>query len=528
MILPMMKKKYNLFLFLIVCIGFIAFGPSSILPGAAAKSDTLTLPANILDRAYVDIHYGFSIRPPYGARFSRVLTVPEIAAQKHAPTALEESALLRLPESKELVRFHEKSSQTTLTVYWMVVRQRNFTIEKMRTTREQHWQRFPMQATVQQSQTDVNNGLSSAFVSVSWKRATSDAVPVLIQETILQCESSRFFMLVLTRPIEDASQRDAAEKLRSAIVKNFEYFDKPEQEQRRRAARLGGQKWLAGLRFNSVKDKLEPLHWYRIRHQKSDIGFMRITEQLGTVEEKTVIQIHCDSFIGSSTMADAFLRWRGYDKGPAQPEQSDLETWSSIRLHEEYQLWGDLKSEQFLVTCVDPNHPQHRHREQGVWKPGNMTLTRFNDPTDAQKRFSETVKVNDKLFLPGTLAVLLPRLLVLKPTEEYLFLRYANRALRFYSLRIVGRETVTVAKTNAEEGDSDAEVSVELETEIPTTYVVGLVGLDGAIVETWIDKNGRVIKLRTHDGIILLSSNEEILQTLWPKQVNLLETEPNK
>ncbi len=524
----MMNKKYNLFLFSLVGIVFTVSTPRLIPRVSAAKSETVSLPPSLLDRTYVDIRYGFSVRPPHGAQFSRVLTAPEIAAQKQTPAALEESELLRLPESKELVRFYEESTQTTLTVSWMVARQRNFTIEKMRTTREQHWQTFPTQATVQQSQTDTHNALVSAFVSVSWKSQTSDAVPLLIQETILQCEPSRFFMLVLTRPIRDASQRDAAEKLRSAVVKNFEYFDKTEQEQQRRVARLRAQQWLAGLRFNSIKDILEPQQWYRIRDRKNDIGFMRITEQLATVEEKTVIQIHCDNYISSTSMAEPFLQWRGYEKGPAQPDQTNPKVRGPIRLQEEYQLWGDLKAERFLITCVDPNHPQPRHHEQGVWKPGNLTLTQFNDPADEQKRLSETLKVNDQLFLPGTLDVLLPRLLPRKPTEEYLFLRYAHRALRFYALRIVGHETLTVARTTAAETDSDSQEPVEKETKIPTTYQVGRVGLDGPIVESWIDKNGRLIKLRTQDGIILFSSNEETVQTLWPEPVKILKTEPNK
>jgi len=519
----MMKKKYKLLLFFIVCIGFTVFARSSIFSAAAAKTDPLSLPQNILGRAYVDIQYGFSVRPPYGAQFSRVQTVPETVTQKQSPAAMEESDLLRLPESKELVRFHEEKSQTTLIVYWMVARQRNFTIEKMRTTREQHWQKFPTQATVQQSQTDTHNGLASAFVSVSWKPAKTDAVSLLIQETILQCEPSRFFMLVLTRPIQDESQRDAAEKLRSAIAKNFEYFNKTHQEQRRRAARQRAQKWLDGLRFNSVKDILEPQRWYRIRYHQKDIGYLHITEQLGTVEKKTVIQIHCDSFIASTPIADHFIFWRGYGKRPVQSDQPNQGKVGPLRLREEYQLPGDLKSEHFLVTCADPDDSQKRYREEGNWKPGSLTVIRFDDPRDEQKRFSETLKVNDKLFLPGVLDILLYRMLPLKPAEEYLFLRYANRALRFYSLRIVRRETLTVIRTDSQESNSDSEEPEGKETKIPTTYLVGRVGLDGAIVETWVDKTGRTIKLRTHDGLMLLSSDQETLQKLWAKQVSEIQ-----
>ena len=128
----------------------------------------------------------------------------------------------------------------------------------------------------------------------------------------------------------------------------------------------------------------------------------------------------------------------------------------------------------------------------------------------------------------GALDLLGNRLLALKPDEEYLFLRYANRALRFYSLRIAGRETLTVTTTPSEASKSESETPQEEETKIPTTYLVGQVGLDGAIVESWIDKNGRIIKIRTNGGLIMLRSNAETIQKLWPEPMHSWETEQNK
>jgi len=523
-----MKKFFKL---LLIAPGLIVIHVLEASPRAVAEPaspNPSPLAANILDRAYVDIRYGFSLRPPYGAQLSNVPTAAETVTKKQTPAALEQSEMLRLPESKELVRFRRDKSQTTLAVYWMVAKQRNFTIDKMRETREQHWQKFPAQATLQQSLTDSLNGLASAFVCVTWKKPESDTVPLLIQETILQCEPSRFFMLVLTCPVKDKTDRDSADKLRVAVVKNFEYLDKKQQEQRRREARQRGRQWLSALSFNSVKTILNPQHWYRIRRQQEDVGFLRIIEQLETVQEKTVIRIRCDSFVSPTPIAENFIQWRGYAKGLAKQDKQGQDMLEPIRLREEYQLAGDFKTEQFLVTLADLKNSRKNYREQGNWKSGTLTVTRFDDPADAQKSFSETLKINDNLFLPGTLDLLASRLLPLKLTEEYLFLRYANRALRFYSLRIAGRETLTVTTTPSEAAKSDSEPPREQETKIPTTYLIGQVGLDGAIVESWIDKNGRIIKIRTNQGLILLRSNAETIQKLWPQHVKSLATEQHK
>lgn len=522
-----MKKRYNLVSLFLVCIGFPAFVSVMMFPTAAAatKGDSFTLPGSLLGRAYVDIRYGFSVRAPYGTRFSYDQTIPETATQNQSPASLEESDQLRLPESKELVRFCEESGETTLTVSLMVARKRNFTIEQMQATREQHWQRFPTQADLEPNSIAAHHDLPSLSVTVHWKRSPSDTTSFLIQETILQCEPSRFFVLTLTQAIQNASQQSAAKKLNSAVVKNFEYIDKSEQDQRRRAARLRSQKCLDGLGFLSVKNTLSLPYGYRIRYQNKDIGYMQIREQLGTLDEKTVIQIHCDSFVASRSMAASFLRLRGYGKGPAPPGSSGHTPWGSIRLHEEYQVLGDFKSEKFLAICVDPNHPPTKYREQGTWKPGDITILRFDDPTDETKHFSETLKVNDKLYLPGGLTFLLHRILEPNPTEEYLFLRYANQVLRFYSLRVVGQETLRVAKPDTQESPSGTEEPVEQETTISTTYLVGRVGLDEVIVETWIDKNGHVVKLRTQDDLVLIRSTIETLEKLWPKEIQSLKKE---
>jgi hypothetical protein len=522
-----MKKFYKTIMITVVLIGSAAFGDAPSAETGSANVKPTSLPQNVLGRAYVDIRYGFSLRPPYGAQLSRVQTAWETVTQKQPSGEAEESELLRLPESKELVRFHQEASQTTLAVNWMVIKQRDFTIDKMREIREQYWQKFPTQATLQQSQTDSHNGLASAFVSVTWKTSETDAVPLLIQETLIQCEPSRFFMLALTRPVQDKSDRDAAEKLMAAVVKNFEYFDKKQQEQRRRDARLLAQKWLGALSFKSIKDTLTPQRWFRIRNQQEDIGFLRITEQLETVQEKTVIEFRCDSVLAENSLSEKYIQWRGYAKGLAQTDTPENNTWDSIWLQEEYHIAGDVKAEQFLAALTDRKHPRKCYREQGDWKPGNLTVTRFDDPDDKQKSFTETLKVNDKFFLSGGVDGLLYRLLPVQSGEEYLFLRYTNRALRFYSLRVAGRETLTITTTPASEKKNDSETPQEKETKIPTTYLVGQVGLDGAIVETWIDKTGRIIKIRTNDDLILLSSNLETIQTLWPEQVEQLQGASN-
>ena len=205
-----MKKFYRTILIAIVLIGSATIEDAPSAEAGPANVESAPLPQNLLGRAYVDIRYGFSLRPPYGSQLSRVRTTPETATQKQPSADAEETELLRLPESKELVRFHQETSQTTLTLYWMVTKQRDFTIDKMREIREQYWQKFPTQATLQQSQTDSHNGKGSAYVSVTWKTDEPNGIPLLIQETLLQYEPSRFFMLTLTRPVKDKPDRDTA------------------------------------------------------------------------------------------------------------------------------------------------------------------------------------------------------------------------------------------------------------------------------------------------------------------------------
>lgn len=521
-----MKKKYNPLPLSFVCVGIAAMVCVKALPALASTGDPFASVPTLLGRAYVDIRYGFSVRPPYGAEFSRVPTVPETLARQQSPASMEESDLLRLPESKELVRFHKASTQTTLTVSWMVARDRNFDLEKMHAIREQYWRRFPSQATLEPNSLGPSHDLPSSSVMVHWKRAPSDSAGLLIQETILQCEPSRFFVLSLTQPVQDASQRKTAEKLSSALVRNFEYFNLAQQNHRRGKARLNSQKWLESLDFHSIKHTLVPQYGYRIRYHNKDIGFMWIREQLGTLDEKTVIQIHCDSFIASESMAEPFLRWRGYGNGLTHPNRPTPCSWKSIRILEEYQLLGDFQSEHFLVTIFGPNHPKTRYREQGHWQAENITILRFDDSSKEQNQFSETLKVNDRLYLPGGLGFLLHRIPAPNAAEEYLFLCYANQVLRFYSLRTVGHETIEVVPAGPEEPPSDAKEVSEQKTSISTTYVVGRVGLDGTIVEAWIDKTGYTVQLRTDDGLVLIRSPLETLTKLWPQQIQSLEPKP--
>ncbi|MBN1846138.1 MAG: hypothetical protein JW810_10680 [Sedimentisphaerales bacterium] len=512
--------------------------PVASQTAAGPAAPAAVLPASLVDHEFVDIWHGFAIRPPKG---SIILNDPNQSGQPGSvpapPKQLDQWESLRVPESQSLVRFWQGPTQTELEVFLLVSKARTPSIDALREAREGFWQKFPTQATLQMSRTDRIQNRDAALLAITWKPTPQAETPLFIQEIILNYQANRFFLISLARPVRDETEREQAEALLQILLKNFSCFNPDEEQRRRQQARQLGQQFLKNLSFQTVQPILQDRQWFRVRLGAEEAGFLLCTEQVQTVEEKTRIRIRCESYIATPRAGREWIRLRGWGRGLLEEEfQPRTATAGALRLTEDLRLQGDLHAETFRVEVVYPDAPSLNYREEGAWSAGVLNVKYFDDPAETQKHFTGTLQVNDPLYLPAVLAVLRGRCLQPKLQQEYIFQRYSNRALRDESLRIVARTTLEIAPAAAEPSKpTTPQTTPPASAPAPTTasepapaaaldtlYLVEQTGMDGPIVETWLDAEGRLIQQRTNNGLLLLRSSARTIETLWPQPVRTL------
>ena len=147
-----------------------------------------------------------------------------------------------------------------------------------------------------------------------------------------------------------------------------------------------------------------------------------------------------------------------------------------------------------------------------------MRVSYFEQLQQAEPTITETLEMQEKIYLPLSLAQLLGRLVERELGDEYTFLSYSNHAICYYVLRIAAREKLPVIRVKAEADGQSNKVTEK----IPVFYLVSQSIPDGMIVETWLDEKGDVVKQRG-GGIIILRTDETTVKNIWPEQIGMLK-----
>ena len=496
--------------------------------GQAQTADTSTQISPIprlLGTEYVDMRHGFTLRPPFGSE----PTLGVRDAQAPSGTAgtvpiVSDWQILKIPESKELVRFADGQEKQVLMVYLLVTRD-EMDIAQMEKARTDYWQKYTPQAALQEGATDTIRNSAVVRREISWKPKDSQSPGSVIHEAIIQAEKNRFFLLALLCSAEGRAEQKQP-MLMDAVIKSFNCLDKQEQKLRWQQARKRAQQFLENLDFTRLRVVLEEDRWYRIKSQGEDIGFGHIVEQWVTQSDKSAIKITWDSFIKNAARAADFAQIQGWGKNVTDYAVEGPSDVGAVRLTGTCLLPNDMKSEEFDYQIYGINTSQLGYHEKGVWTEKKLSMQRCDDPQDAGKSQEEILEVNDKLYLPWTQAELLTRLLEIKISDEYVFLRYHNRSLQYYSLRVAGSTDLKLAEPGKSESSNQEKASQSQERPLKTFYLIGQTGPEGPIVHMWVDEKGRLLK-QLAGGITLLRSSAENIKELWPEATKVTPTKPS-
>ena len=501
------------------------------------------LPRNILDPAYVDIREGFSIRPPVGSQIVPRQSTLTPLAQDQAPTEemppaqtqnvligpgipiLAEWQSIKVPESKEIIRFHNNPKDLTLSLCLLVCRQRTDP-QAMLDARRAYWAHFPQQVTVEQIDLVTINTADAVRATIIYQPQAQDpnlpSTPYTLREAIIQKEDNRFYLLAMASPTRDPADPPTYDTFMDAAAGTFISLDRTEQQQRWRQARRHAEQALAEIQFDRLKLLLQDQTCFRITAGDRNIGFRRLSEPLLSNDNAPAIRITDHTFLRAEPDAARLITGLGWAKVLADailPTQSPPQP---LDLQAQFALDRNLKKHEFQVRITAGADPVPLAHETGHCEADTLNINYFEDPNDPQRPRAIQAKTDETLYAPWTLAHLLGRILDLKVNDEFVFQVYSNHALRWRTLRVAAKTELTLDPDIP--ASETATVSPNLQP-IPVTYLVEQTGADGPITETWIDQKGAILKQRI-EGITLLPASADTLKTLYPDAFKPAENTP--
>jgi hypothetical protein len=391
-------------------------------------------------------------------------------------------------------------------------------IEKLLLARQNFWQKYPDRMTVEKTVTDTINSRSAGILTIGWQPEQAEQNKQIIQEVLIQSEKKRFFLLSL---IEPAASADALAQplLMDMIRRNFNIMEEPEVKRRWLQARKAAQGLLAKIDLNQINTILYKKRWYRIQVDAQDQGFRCVTEQLAEEGGAKKLKIKAVSYFESGPAMPAFTHLRGRSLGKQDGSNSPVEIPAvPTQIEELYSLDSNGGGEEFSFQVMEADNREKGFREKIIWKKGGLQISYFAQPQQAEPTITETLEMQEAIYLPFSLAQLLGRLVEKEPGGEYTFLNYSNHAICYYVLRIAAKEKLPVLRVKTGADGQEEKVTEE----IPVFYLVSQVVPSGMVVETWLDEKGDIIKQRG-GGIVILRSDEKTVESLWPKQVEQLQ-----
>ena len=493
--------------------------------------------------AYVDIRIGFAVRPPFGCEIGGLngTKTPSPETSRVQPGGIAEWELLKFPESNTLVQFADQDRRQTFTVFQLVTKQPR-DIESILAERQNFWKKYPNRATLLESHSETLNNLPTAFLSLGWRPEPGDPNQMRIFEGMVQQEKDRYFLLALVQSSGGDSPVSPDEMLMNSIMRNFVCMSRPEQRLRWEQGRKRAELFLAGLTFNQLEQQIEPEVWFRLIKEGKDVGYLQMKGQkiglktAGTdvqqLPEKPQAELMIEIMGYAQESQDAVRLARmldcsqnltngnGDSESAIQQSAQQIKQTKIIEVTVKTRLTDKLNQEFFETQCIAAQ--DQGYRETGQWHEIMLKADRYDDLKNPDQSITETQDVNPRLYLPGVTRHLLGRLIKPEEGHEYVFIRYSNRAIRYFVVRVAGRRDL-----EAELESKTATGSIEVTREkISCLYTVAQAGAEGPIIETWLDQEGKVLQQR-FEGLTLLRTTGETIKKLWPGRILDQEPIPN-
>jgi len=497
----------------------------------------------MLGIAYEDIRIGFAVRPPFGCEIGSLNghKPPSSETSIAMPGGIAEWEMLKFPESKILVQFIDQEKRQLFTVYQLVTKQPR-DIESILTERQNFWKKYPNQATLQVGKSETLNNRSTALLTLGWRPEPDDPNQMSIFEGLIQQEKDRYFLLSLVKTPQEDSPASLDELLMNSIMRNFVCMSRQEQRLRWEQGRKRAELFLAGLEFSHLERQLEEEVWFRLLKEGKDVGYLQMTGQ------KTGLKTtgSNDQQMPEKPQAELMIEIMGYAQDPEdavrlarmldcgqnltngngdsesaiQQSAEQMDQTKIIEVKIKTRLTEKLNQEFFETQCIAAQ--AQGYRETGEWHEIMLKADRFDDLKNPAQSMNETQDVNPRLYLPGVKRHLLGRLIEPEVGHEYVFIRYSNRAIRYFVVRVAGRRDLE-AETERKTETGEIEVTRD---KISCLYLVAQAGAEGPIIETWLDQEGKVLKQR-FEGLTLLRTTSETIKKLWPGRIINQQNIPN-
>lgn len=468
---------------------------------------------------------------------------------------LESWDLIKMPASKELLRFVDPKRDEHLIVALLVLKDQH-DLEFLLNARAMYWQAFTGRGAILTSKiTNIrnsddnksddnkdkdNNTVCNNVATLTIRYQDHDQGPWrIICETIFPCQSGSCFMLAITAPASESlnnsqqlSYKQLANRL-AEIARSFSQLKDDQLQQRWSMARKRSAQLLSKLEGKTITGILQDTSFYRIRYKGKDVGFQHTTEQLTGTPEKynpsnpyepnelldqrrahdasDPCQPNTITFVTTAFIDDpqAAFQWAAMYGAALGPEISPEITkpTGAVLVRMKIILSNDLNSESMSFEFTGQANANEGYILDGNWQGQAITVKcRPRHTVKDIPQMTQSINVNKNIYLPWSLTALLGRIIPNKTTDhkanhEYAFLHYDNAALRYYSARLTHATAATAPHRPAE----------------AAFYLITQMGTQGPITETWLDQQGIVLAARCANMLITKSSPEEI-EKYWPTQ----------
>lgn len=283
----------------------------------------------------------------------------------------------------------------------------------------------------------------------------------------------RFLIFRISGPLTIKAKLSA---IVQAVAGSLKLFDPTEVRKQRRAALERGQKLLDSITAGQLAAAVLPTpRWYLLRWQDKPVGFLKI-------EEKQREYRGTDGYV--------------------------VTTWGLIRIPKTPARL--LRREMFTTA----NRDLERWRE--YWQSGSGPLAK-NGAEDGLKVDNVIVchvdsggridtyrkeKVPQDIYLPRAMGMLLPRLVDLSKTTAYAFASYTSyeNELDMRTLKVLGAEKIETAGGR-----------------LDTIRLTDRPAEDEEPIALWVDAKGRLLRMRTADGLVMDVASEAAVLRRFPK-----------
>jgi hypothetical protein len=523
--------KIRKFYSVIFAAAFLIYPMTSNLCGVGSDQEpkaASVLAPNLLGQEYVDVLNGFSLRPLAGCELADHPVRPDSpdaypVAFSSGPPYWEH---LKVPPSKELVRFFDGKKDIGITVSLLVTRQK-MTIQNMLELRQAFWESGG-KAVLASGKTEIIHDRPVAIVEFSWSASGPDKPGLAAREALIQHEQNRYYSILLTWPVSAQNDQNLMLDWQS-LLSNFTCFNEADFQQRSTAARKNAQQLLTQLPAVATADQTAGQAWYRIVHAGREIGFRRLTHQPIKYQDAPAQQFIIDDVLREGLFLPDYARmmgvwlFAGREDNSEQPPTEPVA--GPVRLLERSTLKNDLSGGEFEVGIQEQQKPGNRKRCLGSWASKALKISMFADPQNPDQSVNETFEINDKIFLTWPHMLLMGKSVSRQVGQEYIFVSYLNGSLGYFSMRMAAKtvwqpsepvpsSSAAADKAAATTASPAAPSDKSAANAIPAWLLVSRMDTDGTIVDIWLDNNGQVLQQK-HNELMLILSDAPTVQKLW-------------